>query len=400
MSTAYDADVAVVGVGTMGSMACWQLASRGADVIGFEQFAPGHDRAAAGGETRIFRTAYLEGEQYVPLLLESQRLWRRLEQESGHELLNLNGGLMIGHPDEQLLRNVMTSIRTHDLPHQVLDEQEARRRYPQHRLRPGEVMVLDEQAGFLRPELAVTVAALRAQELGCRLVTHRPVTRIEPDRDGVSVWCGDDRWRVRDLVLAAGAWSHRLLPSYTPVLAPQRLVMTWFAAHRPADFAVERFPIFIRNTGRHDISGWPCLDGATVKVAINYGYDAVADPDRLDRTVDDTLLVEIRSAVSGLLPGLGPEPVRVSAYLDGYTSDRHAALGRPTGQPRVVVACGFSGHGFKMSPAIGAAIADHVLDGGTDLPVEHLSPARFDRAQQDFSLRTVVDDLALAPAST
>ena len=66
------ADVAIVGLGSMGSMAAWQLAARGAKVLGFEQFAPGHDRSAHGGESRIVRTTYQEGPAYVPLLQEAQ----------------------------------------------------------------------------------------------------------------------------------------------------------------------------------------------------------------------------------------------------------------------------------------------------------------------------------------
>ena len=47
--------VAVIGAGSMGSQAMWRLAARGAEVIGYDRYAPGHDRGAAGGETRIFR---------------------------------------------------------------------------------------------------------------------------------------------------------------------------------------------------------------------------------------------------------------------------------------------------------------------------------------------------------
>lgn len=329
-------------------------------VLGFEQFAPGHDRSGAGGESRLFRTAYLEGPQYVPLLLAAQRLWRDLEAETGHELLTLNGGLMIGVPDGELLTNVRASIDAHGLPHQVLDFDEASVRFPQHRLRPGEGMILDEQADFLRPELAVTMAAWRAESLGARIIRHQAVVSISPDADGVTIHTGEGSWRVRELVLAAGAWSRRLLPEAVPPLTVQRLVMTWFAARDPSDFTVERFPIFIRHTDGFDISGWRSLDGASVKVAVNYGYDSVSEPDRLERSVEDRLLDHIRAGVDRLLPGLFPEPVRVGAYMDGYTSDHHAVLGRDPRVPHTHVACGFSGHGFKMSPAIGAAVADLV----------------------------------------
>jgi sarcosine oxidase len=391
-----DADFGVVGVGTMGAMTAWQLARRGASVLGFEQFAPGHDRSGAGGETRIFRTAYLEGTEYVPLLLAAQRQWRALEAECGRALLTLNGGLMIGDADGGLVRSVLASIAAHDLPHDVLDADQAAARYPQHRLRPGEAMVLDHQAGYLRPELAVLMAALRAEELGARIVRHEPVLAVAPDVDGVTITTAGRTWRVGEVVVSAGAWTQRLLPGAAPDLNVQRLVMTWFAARDPEAFTAERFPIFIRHAGDYDISGWPTLDGASVKVAINYGYDQVADPDRLDRGVEDRLLRVIRSAVGELLPGLVPEPVRVSAYMDGYTADHHAALGRVPGVPRTLIACGFSGHGFKMAPAIGQALAELALRGSTDLPVGHLDPRRLrgDRARP--ARRTVAADVAAA----
>ncbi|MCP9982649.1 FAD-dependent oxidoreductase [Actinomadura madurae] len=70
-----DAEVAVIGVGTMGSMAMWRLAERGVEAIGFERYAPGHDLGAAGGNTRLFRLAYMEGAHYVPLLKQALGLW-------------------------------------------------------------------------------------------------------------------------------------------------------------------------------------------------------------------------------------------------------------------------------------------------------------------------------------
>src|ERR1700755_1878182 len=117
-----DATVAVIGTGSIGSMTLWQLARDGVDAIGFERYSPGHDQAAAGGESRIFRTAYMEGPQYVPLLIRSRELWRELERTPRAHMLNLKGGLMIGPADSDAIRNVMASADGFDIPHQVLDE--------------------------------------------------------------------------------------------------------------------------------------------------------------------------------------------------------------------------------------------------------------------------------------
>src|SRR6266851_5136337 len=82
----------MVGLGAMGALSAWRLAARGARVIGFERFRPGHDRGSSHGDTRIFRTAYFESPEYVPLLQRAHRLWRQLEKETGAELLTMTGG--------------------------------------------------------------------------------------------------------------------------------------------------------------------------------------------------------------------------------------------------------------------------------------------------------------------
>ena len=92
-------DVAVLGLGAMGSAALYQLAKRGAAVIGLDRFAPPHALGSSHGETRITRQAVGEGADYVPFVTASHRIWRELEAETGESLLNACGALVMapGH---------------------------------------------------------------------------------------------------------------------------------------------------------------------------------------------------------------------------------------------------------------------------------------------------------------
>jgi sarcosine oxidase len=371
-----DAKVAVIGVGSIGSMTLWQLARRGVDAIGFEQYAPGHDRAAAGGESRIFRTAYLEGPQYVPLLLRARELWRELERESGWSLLTLCGGLMIGAAGSEAMRNVVESATAFDLPHDVLDAAEVGRRYPQHRMLPGETAVLDHWAGVLRPEFAVLAAAQAARKRGARVVSGGRVVGVEPGEGGVRVHTPERTYTVEQAVVTAGPWTARFAPGLARAITPKRLVMTWYPARDVAAYTPESFPIFIRDSGDVHVYGFPTLDGGSVKVAPHTDYGELADADDLDRNVRAAELEPINAAVARLLPGLDPTPVRVSAYMDAYTPDGHGLVGRMPGAENVWVLGAFSGHGFKMAPAFGQVAADLVAGGTTDLPIEHLAPER------------------------
>ena len=372
-----DAQVAVIGVGSIGSMALWRLAAQGVDAIGFEQFAPGHDQAAAGGESRIFRSAYLEGPQYVPLLLRARELWRELERESGQQLLTLNGGLMIGSADSDSMRNVLVSAERFDLPHEVLDADEMGRRYPQHRMLPGEIGFLDEWAGVLRPEFAVLAAARCAQARGARLVTGNRVSSVEPFDGGVRVRAGDRTYTVEQAVLTAGPWTARFAPELAGHVTPRKLVMTWYPALDVPAYQADRFPIFIRESGAVHIFGIPTLDGGSVKVAPHAPYGDLADGDDLDRNVAAGDLDAINRTVAELMPGLVPTPVRVASYMDAYTTDNHALVGQLPGTDNVWLLGAFSGHGFKMATAFGQVAAELVTEGKASLPIDHLDPTRF-----------------------
>src|SRR5256886_8468343 len=163
-----EAQVVVVGLGSMGSQALWQLARRGVTAIGIEQFAPGHDQGAGHGESRIIRSCYQEGPQYVPLIQAAFPLWRELEQETGQHLLTENGALFIGHPDSGYLPDAIATARAYDLPYELLDAGEVSRRFPQHRLGPEGAPLLDPKPGVLRPEAGGRAAARPAGPLGGR----------------------------------------------------------------------------------------------------------------------------------------------------------------------------------------------------------------------------------------
>ncbi|WP_404332075.1 N-methyl-L-tryptophan oxidase [Mesobacillus maritimus] len=378
-----DAEVAVIGVGTMGSMAMWQLARRGVSVVGFEQFGIGHDRSAAGGESRAFRTAYLEGSEYVPLLQEAKNQWVELEKDSGSHLLTLNGGLMIGNETNPSMRNILQCIKEFKLDHEVLEGESARKRYPQHPLRSGELMVLDKQAGFIKPELSVLAAARKAEELGSKIYRYSRVESVSTHAGGVTVVANNQTYLFEKVVITAGPWLDYVLPNYKENFEVNRLLLAWFAAKDINLFTPERFPIFVRLNDEINLFGVPTLDGNMVKLApvTGHGDGLIQDPDNVDRNVRVEDLKSLIDGVAKYLPDIIPEPIRVSAYMDGFTTDHHPVVGFAPEHENVVVLGGFSGHGFKMAPVMGKIAADLVINGRTQHHIQHLNPNRFTSAK-------------------
>jgi sarcosine oxidase len=331
-----DAEVGVVGAGTMGAMALWRLARAGIDVLGFEQFTLGHDRSVA--------------------------LWRDLEAETGQRLLTQTGGLVIGTPDGGLVGGVLDTLHHSARPYEVLDAVAMARRYPQHRLAPGEVGLLDREAGFLRPEFAVLAAARRADELGAKILEHTPVLRIEPASDGVTVITAGRSYRVGQVIVAAGPWTPELLPQLAGLIALRRIVLTWYMAADPAQWAPDRCPVFVHLVDGLDLAGFPSLDGGSVKVAASTSDSPLAEAGQLDLRVAPEQLEAVNAGVARWLPGLAPRPVRVAAYMDGYTQDSQPLAGTLPGCGNIRVLAGFSGRGFKYAPAVGEA-AVHLVRG-------------------------------------
>src|SRR5699024_9633145 len=176
--------------------------------------------------------------------------------------------------------------------------------------------------------------------------------------------------------ITTGAWTGQLLPQLKEHLIAKRLVLTWFAAKNIEAFKPNQFPVFARLRKGYRLTGVPTLDGTMIKASNTKDPAPVLEPNNLNRHVDYKELQEVGMAVERLLPGLVPDPVRASVYMDAYTEDNHSMVGKLPGTDNLFIISGFSGHGFKMSPAIGKIAVDLLIEGKTKFPIDHLNPNR------------------------
>lgn len=368
-------DAAIVGLGAMGSMAAWRMASRGLRVVGIEQHGIGHSRGASGGETRIFRLAYKEGSWYVPLLREARGMWEELSRSSGRELLVSSGALTIGSPEEPDVAAVLDSAQQHDLPHEVLTAREARDRFPQHRMRDHEIVVHDPAGGLLHPEASVQAATALAAEHGAQIRPSTRCLRVEETDNGVAVHTDQGVVEAGQVLLCAGPWTHQLLPGAGFEI--RRVILHWFRAEQPEKFAPGEFPVGIRRSGPgKNLSFFPAVKDGLVKVNLHVPKEAVPDIDAFTHEVAPEHTRQVESSVADLFNGLQPNHVRARAFAEGYTPDNTALIGRPPGSRRQLAMSGFSGHGFKLSPVFGEIAADLIADGSSDRDITPFSPDR------------------------
>ena len=373
-----DGKLAIIGLGSIGSMALWQASRLTGSVTGFEAHAPAHARSAVGGDTRLFRMIYRGNPDLYPVLERSRDLWAELEAETGQNILTRTGGLSIGTKDGPYLTALLETTRANGADHEILSREEMAERYPQHNLRPDDIAVYDPHAGALRTDRAVTAAVAAAQANGATVHSNTPIDSITETADGVLITSGDKSWTFENVIVASGGWSQRLMPDYLKAATQtKRLILTWFVAKNAAEFSPGNFTVFSRVDDGRSMYGAPAVDGATVKATLDGRGRPTPNPDAVPRELTLAEITETTETVTEFLPGLIPNIIRSDTFPDLYTSDGNPLVGRFNEGSRIYVATGFSGGGFKNATGYGQIAAHEALGKQTIEGLAFVRPERF-----------------------
>jgi monomeric sarcosine oxidase len=381
MATRKHYDVAVIGLGTMGSFAAVELAQRGFTVAGFDQFTPPHGRGSHSGGTRIYRVVYAEGSAYVPLAQQAGELWDQAGEQLGKTLLHRTGMLYMGPPGETLMREVAESASSNQLKVEKLSAAEVYRRYPAFEIPEDYTGLFDPQAGWLDVDAAIASTLAHAQTLGVECYLDQPVRAWDATATEIRVHLETETVTVSSLVITAGAWTADLLRGLRLPLAVKRKVFAWFDPLAPELFAAGRIPIFA--FADNWSYGFPIMPGLGVKMALHAGGDYLPHAGGPVTPPGPSDLEPIAAIAAKYMPRLA------GAYEEARSRIRHSATCLYTMTPdedfivdrhpefrNVVFAAGFSGHGFKFAPVIALALADLLQQGNTSLPIGFLSLGR------------------------
>jgi len=374
MSTNFD--VIVLGVGGMGSAACAELSRRGHRILGLEQFPLVHARGSSHGHTRIIRTAYAEHPNYVPLLRRAFERWHELEQLTGRHLLTACPCLNVGKPGSAHVAGVRASVEEHGLAAEELTGDDINRRYPAFRFPADYSGILEQAAGFLYVEDCVRANIGLAISYGAVIQAEEPVRRWEAVSGCVRVTTDRNTYHAAKLVITAGAWATRLLADIGVPLAVMRQTLLWFHPDRAAAFRRDMFPIFIADVPGAEFYGVPAIDPFGVKVARHYGAPELPNPDGVNWDVIDSDVASLRPLLDEYIPGLGAN-TKCQVCMYTVTPDRHFVIDIHPAHPQVIVAGGFSGHGFKFASVVGEVLADLTETATTRHAIELFSAGRF-----------------------
>jgi sarcosine oxidase subunit beta len=364
------ADVAIVGGGLMGCYSAYFLRRRGRSVVVIEK---GSACAAASGVN--FGNLRLQGRapQEFPLSLRSQAIWEDLPHLTGEDCGIVScGHLYLGFAvtDQPKLERAAHDARAAGLDVEPMDGSAARRRWPVlSQVVTGAVW--SKRDAVADPAIASPAVVRLAQREGARLLEHTKVIAVERmgtgfavrTKQGDTVTCGH-------VVNAAGAWAGDIASQIgepVPMFAagpPLFTIIPQNAYTGPSLHAVDGTMLLKQGRNGEAVAG----SFPRVKADVATGTATVPE-DRVERGL---------ARLAEVVPGLGRiRAGRVWSGVEGYLPDMLPVIGWSKTTPGVVHAFGFSGHGFQLAPGVGAVVADLIVDGTSETPIESFSIERF-----------------------
>ena len=364
-------NIAIVGLGALGSAAAWEATRRGYSVVGFEQFDLGHDRGASHDTSRILRHSY-HTPHYVELTFRAYDAWAELERDSGLSLVTQTGGVDLFPPDAAIDASTYTSsMDAVGIAYEVLDNAQLRERWPQFVPPEGTMSLYQERSSIVPAGVGTATMQRLARERGADLRANTRVESIEPRANGVRLLTSDGVLTADRVIITADAWTSALT---TPLGWPIPLTVTeeqvtyvtvppsyadlplWIWMDDPSFYG---FPPYAVPGAEHE---W------TMKAAEDCGGPEVTGDDRSGE-VDAQMLARLTDFLRATLTDVG-EIVRSKRCLYALTPDRDFVISPVPGYENVIVGLG-AAHSFKFAPAFGGMLLD-LVDGHPVDPVFRL----------------------------
>ncbi|MGF6223148.1 N-methyl-L-tryptophan oxidase [Pseudomonas sp. YL-218 TE3947] len=375
----------VIGLGIVGSATLWRLSTRQSNILGIDAGAPINRLGSSYGGSRIFRQAYWEGTQYLPLLSQANDLWHELEASSDRPLLWRSGGLFIGPQSSGVVPKSAATARAGGIDHQQLNAQQITQMFPAFRVQPDMEGIVEEGAYTIAADASRLHMLNLAVRSGAQIRFGSHVLGIHRSEGRLLIRLSDGEViETERVVLATGCTlTDSLIPDLAGLLRPKSVPIYWFSPRPGSADSFKNFPAFLYelSDGRL-LYGTPQITETEPGIKIGFHNSQQTDLDMGTQLepVSRSAREEIAECVAALFPSLDPTPYAAKKCIYTMSPDESFILGESALLPGVFYVSACSGHGFKFATGLGEWLSWAVLGESLQHIAPAFSKARFDKA--------------------
>ena len=379
----YQQRIVIVGAGIVGLSTAYALLKQGMEhVTVLEQEAVDHRRGTSYGMSRLLRFEYGADALYSEMVQLSPKRWRNLERTTKRTLCTRTGLLVLGNEGDNFTQPSHLTLRALGLPTQPLARYECKQRFPQFDLSPYDQFTYNTEAGILHASTCLQTLKASILDLGGKIYEAQRVMHVMHHSPRLPV-----RLRLQNsedvlaehVVLAVGPWVHRLLGQLRLPIRMTRQYLLYFANLPLSSFGLSTFPAFLAD----ELYGFPihpsiCAGyGPGWFKATSHAFGASVDPDEVP-PVDERVITQVKRKLYDLLPALTcAKLARVDSCMYDVSPDENFIVDYHPEDPRIVLATGLTGHGFKFAPLLGEVLSDLVRSTPPIISMERFRLARF-----------------------
>ncbi len=380
-------DIIIIGLGSMGSSAAYYASLSGKKVLALDQFNPPHFKGSHSGGSRIIRKAYFEHPDYVPLLELSYKNWFELEQTTQQTHFHKTGLIYFGKEQDMLLSGVQNSAQAYDITIEEFSKDAVKKSYPQFKPTDNFSTLLEPEAGFIDTDSTIRSYQTLAMQNGAELLTDTKVQSWELSNAHVHMHTDMGIFTADKLIMSAGAWTAPLLKNKINNLKLKTTRQSFFY-FEPTDntrYIESVFPCWNIQDPNYEglFYGFPYKPKTNaygeygLKMAHHHPAEAVR-PDTLLDPPSPQELEDVRNILDTYIPGATAQLISSGTCIYTNSEDEDFIIDFLEGTDnRVILATGFSGHGFKFVPAIGQLLAQMATENIKAKELDFLSADRF-----------------------
>ena len=377
-------EAVIIGGGVMGTSILYHLALRGVQApVLLERDTLGS--GSTGRSSGAIRMHY-STEVNARLAWESRAIFESFDEIVGGDIGWVKTGYMIFVPEDAIdgLRANIAMQQSVGIATRIVSRDEAHELAPAFALGETEAFAWEPESGHGDPSGTALAYSTRARDMGAKVVLESPATSVEISGGKVvAVTTSTERYETPIAVVATGPWSSRFLKTIDIELPLKATRHEVFLLRRP----MERVPF---HPGGGDMSNLIYFrpEGSDLTLVGNGNREEDTDPDTYNPRLSMDFVEDIWPRLAKRIPAIEDAEL-FTGYAGLYTTtpDLHPVIDKVDGIEGLYICTGFSGHGFKLAPAVGAVVSELILDGAaTTIDISTLRMTRF--AEDDLNTTT------------